>query len=268
MQTTLDHQSPETKLEKSENNTLDVKKIWRLLAPKFFNLVNITTLLTVAGFFVIHSYLASFSKVFTFNISLTQYLAAGVNLVLGTVAYVLYLVLPGLGYGVLLSVALAVLYFVSRFWIKRSNRIHNLWNMLQRWLLPIYHWFCPLLRLLWSVYRLSAGALLILVVIVTGLAYGTYHYAQSPRMLGGGMPAMVILVFRENQPTQNPIWGFSINGSNARQSMPVQLLIELTDGVIVRDSSTNTIAVVKNDVLQGMIDADPVPTQTLAIPTP
>ncbi|MEO8391998.1 MAG: hypothetical protein ABI700_03310, partial [Chloroflexota bacterium] len=51
------------------------------------------------------------------------------------------------------------------------------------------------------------------------------------------------------------VWGFPINSSNARQSEEVQLLIELTDGVIVRYVPTNTIMVVKNDALQGIIDA-------------
>jgi hypothetical protein len=277
-QNTLDTPSLETSSEKSERASLDVKKIWRILAPKLFSLVNITALLTVAGFFVINSYLASFSKLFTFNISLPQYLAAGINLVLGTFAYILYLLLPGLGYGVLLGVGAIIVYAISRFWIKRSRRIHDLWDRFRRWWLPIYYWLRPGLRFLWSLYRLSAGALLTLIVILMGLVYGTYYYAQSPRMLGGGMPAAVILVFREDQPTQNSIWGFSINSSNARQSTPVQLLIELTDGVIVRDAATNIVTVVKSDVLQGIIDAEPlptgltsitpIPTQTLATPTP
>jgi hypothetical protein len=268
VQNTVDHTSPETTSEKSERVSPAVKKIWWIVTPKLLNLVNVTALLTVAGFFVIQSYLASFSMLFTFRISVTQYVAAGINLVL---AIVWYIILPSLGYGVILAAGIGVLYLVGHFCITRSKPIHNLWDRFRNWWLPMYHRLYPYLRILWSLYQLVAWALFILVVISLGLVYGTAYYVQSPRMLGGGMPADVILVFREEQPTQTSIWGFPINSSNTRQSEQVQLLIELTDGVIVRYAATNTTTMVKNDVLQGIIDADTVsgsPAQPLGTPTP
>jgi hypothetical protein len=273
MQNTLEQPLPITTPEKSTHVLVDIKKIWRLLAPKLLNLVTVTTLLTVAGFFVIHSYLASFTRLFTFNISVTQYLAAGINLAL---ALFWYIILPILVYGVVLALGVAVLYLIGHVLIRRSKRIQHLWDKIHSWWLPIYHRLRPLFRFLWSLYQFIAGALFVLVLISLSLVYGTYYYAQSPRMFGGGMPADVILVFREAQPTQNSVWGFPMSGSNPRQSERVQLLIELTDGVIVRDAATNTATVVKNDVLQGIIDASPglssitnaTLTQTLPTPTP
>lgn len=266
MQNTLEQPLPIATPEKSQHVLVDIKKVWRLLAPKLLNLVAVTTLLTVAGFFVIHSYLASFTRLFTFNISVTQYLAAGINLAL---ALFWYMILPILVYGVILALGIAALYLIGHLLIRRSKRIQYIWNKIHSWWLPIYHHLRPLLRFLWSLYQFIAGTLFFLVVISLSLMYGTYYYAQSPRMFGGGMPADVILVFREAQPTQNSIWGFPISGSNARQSEQVQLLIELTDGVIVRDTATNRTTIVKNDVLQGIVDvATATPSQTLATPTP
>ena len=127
------------------------------------------------------------------------------------------------------------------------------------------------------IQRSRVHNLSILFVILLSLVYGTFYYAQSPRMFGGGMPADVILVFREDQPTQNSVWSFPINSTNQRQSERVQLLIELTDGMIVRDPITGIAAIVKNDVLQGVVDAfasknvshpTVTPAQQLATPTP
>lgn len=263
-----------------ENNTIqskseevsrlkrDTKKIWQHVGPNLINLVNITALLTVAGFFVVQSYLASFSKLFTFNISVTQYLAAGVNLML---AIIWKLILPILGY----SLVLVSLYLLGKFCISKSKRVHTFWTSFLRPFLPFYRRIQRFLRVLWSLYQITASALFVLFVILLALVYGTSYYAQSPRMFGGGMPADVILIFREEQPTQNSIWSFPINSTNPRQSEQVQLLIELTDGVIVRDPSTGVVVIVKNDVLQGIIDApvsnivsSPTATPIQLLPTP
>jgi len=81
----------------TEHTRLDFKKLWQALIPKLISLVTFSAVLTCAGFFVIHSYIASFSSLFTYNISVTQYIAAGVNLLL---AITYYLVLPSVGYPV------------------------------------------------------------------------------------------------------------------------------------------------------------------------
>lgn len=270
MQNTLEQPLPITTPEKSQRIHFDINKLWRLLAPRLLNLVAVTTLLTVAGFFVIHSYLASFTTLFTFNISVTQYLAAGINLVMAIISYILYMMLPGLGIGAIIAIGGAILYSAGHFCMVRSKRISDLWNWFRGWWLPVYHRLRPLLRLILTLNKLFLWTLVALMVIALGLVYGTYYYGQSPRMLGGGMPVDVILVFQEEQPTQTSVWGFPINKSNPQQSERVQLLIELTDGVIVRDVATNTTTLVKNDVLQGIIGASTPtanPTYSLVSPT-
>ncbi|MEO8393346.1 MAG: hypothetical protein ABI700_10175, partial [Chloroflexota bacterium] len=176
---------------------LDTQKTWLFLAPKLAGLLNFTALLTVAGFFVIQSYLASFSKLFTFNISVTQYVAAGVNLLL---ALFWNLFVPPLVYGIVLALGFVALYFVGRFCLSRNQRLHHLWTELVGRLRPLYKRIHPIIRATWLLYRVIAGGLYILLVISLALVYGTFYYAQSPRMFGGGMPADVILVFREDQP--------------------------------------------------------------------
>ncbi len=264
IQNTADNPSPEASSQASKQDSFDAKKIWRLIAPKLLNLVTVTTLLTVAGFFVIHSYLASVSRLFTFNISLTQYLAAGVNMVL---AIFWNYILPVIIGGLILALIFIGLYFFGRYCLNRSKRVHTLWVRVLSIISPLYQRLRPLLRAAWVVYQVFAWVLFGLLVIGVALIYGTYYYAQSPRMFGGGMPSNVILVFREEQPTQSSIWGFPINTSNPCQSDEVQLLIELTDGVIVRDTGTNRTTIVKNDVLQGIIDVDATSSNLTNIPT-
>lgn len=247
------------------------KLLWHYLAPKLLNFVNITALLIAAGFFVIQSFLASFAQAFTFNISISQYLMAGVNMVL---ALVWNLVMPILLAGFLASLAIVALSLLGRFFHNRSKRVHNLWRRLADFIHPLYLRWRPKLRRLWAIYQIVVGALFILLIIMVAFVYGRTYYAQSPRMFGGGMPINVILVFSEEQPTQNSIWGFAINPSNARQSEVVQLLMELTDGVIVRDVATDTTTIVKNDTLQGIIYATSlsnnimIATTTPTPPTP
>jgi hypothetical protein len=272
VQNTVDEKKPQPKSEEVFRLKFDVKKIWQSLVPKFVNLVNISAVLTVAGFFVVQSYLASFSKFFTFNISVTQYLAAGVNLVL---AILWNIILPVLLWSLILALGLLLLYFLGRFVLKRSKPVYNLWMRFLSYVLPLYQRLLSLFRVLWTIYRVFAGALFILLVIGVSFIYGTSYFAQSPRMFGGGMPAGVILVFREDQPIQNSIWGFPINSSNRRQSERLLLLIELTDGVIVSDPTTKATVIVKNDVLQGIIDAplsnntsSPAATPSQLLPTP
>ncbi|MBI1280135.1 MAG: hypothetical protein GC179_18545 [Anaerolineaceae bacterium] len=275
VQNTIDEKTPQPKSEKMSHLMFDPEKIWKQLAPKLMNLVNISALLTVAGFFVVQSYLSSFTSLFTFNISVTQYLAAGVNLIL---AIFWNLILPVLAYSFILAFVLVFLYFLGRFSFNRSKRVQNLWTRFLSRILPLYQRLRLALRVIWAIYQVFAGGLFVLLVIGVAFIYGTSYYAQSPRMFGGGMPSEVILVFREEQPTQPSIWGFPINTATPRQSEPVQLLIELTDGVIVRDTATNKTIIVKNDVLQGIIDTHPVssnpmtataaPTQLSGTPTP
>lgn len=243
----------EGKNEVSSSSTSILKTVWQSLAPKLLNLVNASALLTVAGFFVIHSYLASFSNLSSYNISITQYLAAGINLILGMVWFIvegLIRALPTTGTWLAILSAFALLGYIA---ISTNKRIRQLWQRFLGQVQPLSHRISAIVQFLWTGYQIFV----LLILALFGFIYGTSYYGQSLRMFGGGRPTDVILVFKEDQPTQNSIWAFPINSKNPRQSEIIQLLIELTDGVIVRHSSTGMAVIVKNDVLQGIIDASP-----------
>src|SRR5258708_18977649 len=65
-----------------QNAATNKSLVRRILEQILLNVLNLTALLTLAGFFVINSYLGTFTTMFSYNISLPQYIAAGINLVL------------------------------------------------------------------------------------------------------------------------------------------------------------------------------------------
>jgi hypothetical protein len=242
-------------------------KLLSLLVPTLFNVVNISALLTVLGFFTVHSYLASFSTLFSYNISVTQYLSAGINLVL---TMIWYIVVPILSYAVLGLVVLGFMALLA-YVLSRNKRINQIGESIFVRLRSLFNGIKPVIKIMWAMLQAIATLLFVASIALVGFVYGTFHYSYSPRMLGGGAPSDVILVFREDQPIQNPIWPFPINPTNPRQSEQVQLLLEFTDGVLVRHSLNNVAVIVKNDVIQGIIDVSSVnnsATSPTITPTP
>ena len=66
----------------NENPEEKPSRIIQLFSNVFLVLRNSGTFIVVSGFFVVQSYLASITTLFTYNISINQYVAAGVSLVL------------------------------------------------------------------------------------------------------------------------------------------------------------------------------------------
>lgn len=238
-----------------------VKAFAKALAPKLLNLVALSAILTIAGFFVVHSYMATFTSLYTFNISVTQYLAAGINWLL---ALLWYTILPVLLGALALVAAMSVIILL---WLRALSSVAAL-QRLTRWLkqhvAPRVDRLRPILKVGWRVYQIIAWLLILAVVIALSLVYGVGYYSQSPRMVGGGMPATVILIFKEAQ--QNPIGIDIINPSNPLQSLPLELRIELTDGIMVREPQSGTVMIVKSDVLQAIVGVG-TPLITIGSPT-
>jgi hypothetical protein len=227
-------------------------KIFQPLPSKLLTLVNLTAFLTIVGFFVVQSYISSFSNLFSFNISVTQYLAAGINLVL---ALAWYVALSVLAPSIALVFIVVAIVAVFQFFKVRNRNLSTTWDNFRQRIDPIVQRLIRTFRPIWIIGRFMSSIGFVIFIVLVSLVYGTYYYHQSPRMFGGGMPATVILVFKEEQLTQNSPWSFSISQSNPKTSEPVELLIELTDGIVVRHLTTNVVAIVKNDVIQGVIDA-------------
>jgi len=233
----------------------------KALAPKLLNLVTLSALLTIAGFFVVHSYMATFTSLFTFNVSVTQYLTAGINWLL---AILWNIILPIFLYGLAIAFVISGIMLIWRLAVSKIKLLQKFVQAIERRVAPIVKRLRPILRIGWQLYQIIAWLLLIALLIALSIGYGVSYYSQSPRMFGGGMPATVILVFKEAQ--QNPGGVYPINPSNLMQSQPVEMLIELTDGVMVREFQSGTVLIVKNDVLQAIVDVG-LPLITLSSPT-
>lgn len=230
-----------------------------------FMLVNfavIPALLTIAGFFVIHSYLASFTHLFTYNISLSQYLAAGMNLIIGLLAYFFPPVVAGVSAAVCL-IPLAIIVFIIGLGMYIGDapkeameaQVNKVVQRSGRVISVLY----PL-----SKFILRLG--IIIAIVYISLEYGQTQYGKSPRMFGGGEPAEVVLIFKD----ADLLVGLSLPTSNnsPRQTEPVEYLMELMDGILVRYKPTNTLMIVKNDVLQAVVDANPPVKFAYPTPTP
>lgn len=220
----------------------------KVLAPKLLNLVTLSAMLTFAGFFVVHSYMATFTSLFTFNVSITQYLAAGVNWLL---ALLWNIALPIFLYGLAIALIIIAIMFIWRLTISKIRVLEKWAQALVRRAAPMMIRLRPILRAGWLLYQIVAWFLLLVLVIALSVGYGIGYYSQSPRMFGGGMPATVILIFKE---AQNSTGVYPINPSNSMQSQPVEMLIELTDGIVIRELQKRTVLIVKNDSLQAMVD--------------
>lgn len=233
---------------RNESNESLLKKTTRSVLANSLNLINISTFITMLGFFTIQSYLASLNhswNIFSYNISLVNYISAGINVILGTIARFI----PDAIKGTLIAIPIiliggAILYVFIRNQKKsytKKARINRVMNLLER---------IEKINLRFSI----AG--IVIFALMYSFIYGATYYSQSPRMFGGGMPADIILIFNEAQAVQDSTWGFGVNPQNPRQSEPIQLIMELADGIIVRHPTTNSITTIKNHVIDGIIYLD------------
>lgn len=251
-----------------KNDDSRPRKLWESIAPKLISLVNLSAFLTVLGFFTIHSYLATVTQLFTYNISVAQYLAAGVSLFIALFWHLfsngIAPVIPWIGVIFLIG---TVGYVIWRLVLRDVVQNASTQSLFQRWQ-PVFKVIIALLRLLERVNQWVFTIGLLLICVLFGLVYGYGYYSQLPHMLGGGMPTDVILVFKEPQST-NAGWPFPINLNVPTQSEKVQLLFEFTDGLLVRDEGTRIAVIVKNDSLQAVMDASPaiIPGKSTVTPT-
>ncbi|MCC6612497.1 MAG: hypothetical protein IT320_03405 [Anaerolineae bacterium] len=111
--------------------------------------------------------------------------------------------------------------------------------------------------------------ILFFTIVFVSSVYGSNVYGEIPRIRGGGEPSTVVLVFDE--PQEDVDWPFRINPAYPRQTEPIEMLMQLTDGVLVRDPQNRVPVIVKADIIRAIIDASPqrqaLPTATAA-PTP
>ncbi len=231
---------------------------WRFVSQQLLNLAVITTFLTIAGFFVVHTYLAKITGIYTYRIEAPIYIAAGINVILGTLAKVfapIISTIPGMILPVLGLVGIVILFDALSQQDNQAGRL-------------IKRRFVPIGRFLHRLNNILFISLLVLLIAFTAVGYGydDYGYGYSEHVLGGGRPTSVKLIFREPGTIESLGLPLVQDPSEAAQSLPVDLLMELSDGVLVRDPQLGIPVVIRDELLYGIID---VPAATLTvIPTP
>lgn len=253
------------------NAATDWSSYWKpirlFLLRIVFNLALITALVTAAGYFVVHSYLDKITSLYTYKIDPIVYVTSGINMVIEVVGQ-----LPGL------FQAIAIGLLIGAIGGLLGEIISFLGGNLYRFILgnravqtkpsqptqPDRRKRDALLTI-----RMSLLVLLILTVTILislGVLYGQNHYENSPRYIGGGKPADVILIFSEPEKLATMGLPIAMNPTYPAQSQPVILLMELSDGVLVKDEHIQIPVIIRNDLLYGMVDADP-PTASQPVAT-
>lgn len=238
------------------------KTSWQFVSQRIFKLATFAALVSIAGFFVVHSYLAKVTQVFTYAIDPVVYIAAGINVLIGIPITVILMLFPSLLTALIGIAILVLLVWLGARIVKTNPGLYTalknkLGGNFAKRLARILNWLLTLNNIL-------AVAGLLLLIFIVGYGYGQVFYEHIPRYLGGGMPSNVILIFK--QPELIPTLGlpFSINHTYPGQSEPVELIMELSNGVLVRQPQNQIPVIVDGDLLYGIIDAAPpvAPTQT------
>jgi hypothetical protein len=245
----VDAQKPED-VKQLENNSVGQEIGWREVIfggiTLLKNIASVVAVLTVIGFAVIHVYMASFSSLFSYNLNIAQYIGAGISL-----PFVILMLFEKLGSGIFPSVEFIiiligfVLFYITHKLARYVSRKE--WTSSKE-----------------MTYYLNITSIMWFIPVIVFLIQT--NYSLVPRELGGGQPASVILTFNEEQPLD--LWNFAINPEQPRLSEPLQLLIELNDGVLVRQGENYPAVIVKNHIIDAIQDASIPMPQPTASPTP
>lgn len=255
------HDSPPIEVDANDANKEGIvissfsfyKQLRGFLSRVILNLAVTTALLSIAGFFVVHSYLSKLTHLFTYKVDAIVYISAGINMFLALVAEIFIKpFIPPINF---IHIVIALIILAIVFYFR---------NKLRKYGQGKYAKYSQIRYL----YRIL-GTILILFAILRAFVYGWDGYEHSARLLGGGQPADVILIFSQHEKLATMGLPIAINATYPAQSQPVKLLMELSDGVLVEDFLTQVPVIVKNELLYGMIDANPpTPSQQIATVSP
>jgi hypothetical protein len=233
--------APVEKNEALEQAVQRMDAIDRLLRSLFTSVlpvaINFGVVITLIGFVVINFRLATITNYFTYNISLTQYVAAGLIFLVQQTA----IMIPGIILGTLAAVAASQI-------AKRSA-----------WLRKVLRWLIPLM-----LPTYVCAILLVAASFIFGTAsFGRGTYSAIPRSIGGGAPADIRIIFRESSKDLD--WGILIDSKTGRSEM-VELVLELSDGILIRGKTTQIVAKISNDAIYGVIADSIAPTPAATNP--
>lgn len=230
----------------------------RIMKSIFVSLTGTLAILTVLGFISIQSYLIQIVDLPVYNISVNTYVRAGINSVINIILYPLREILPiTIVATLILLTGVIVIVLISYFVdYKNSQKTANLVNNLEKTTNSYRTITSPIQ--IWLKYPVTTIITSIIFCMFAGIFYGAKYYPHTPHWLGGGQPVAVILTFNDEQPLN--LWNFAINLEQPRLSEPLQLLIELNDGVLVRQAEGYPAVIVKNHIIDAIQDASiPMP---------
>ncbi len=225
-------------------------------------LTQLTTFIILGGFVVVHSYLATITDLFTYRISINQYIAAGISLIFYIPIFILGKFAESLGRALLLVALLALLaaLYVVVYVVRHRRLSKDPEKSIEEAIGKISH-FLAKLQPFRRAFNYFTVLYLIIFAILTGLLYGRTSYPTIPRWLGGGYPASVILIFNKD----HDVSAMPFPVTNSRSAI-VTLLAELTDGVLVWDEQSKTAIEVKADILDSIVGAAPGKVPDLSTP--
>jgi hypothetical protein len=271
----------------------------KALQTAFSLIIGLGAIVTVTGFLTVKLYLSQFTDITGYNLNPTQYLAAGIIPWLVSIALV-FPFIRNLWFRELDRVILerrkALQAFrmpeglnpEERLGILTSNTLEELRRALnasepelkdlmsdehERVIQQARETLNVVVASKNNKAALDIFTGFIIVPIIVSILYGLIFYGITPRTWGGGKPADVILTFKNE--TEFTSLGINMDPRYRNRSVQMLLLAELTDGILVADTTNGRVLAIKNEFIASIIDNNkaqqviegtPAPTETY-IPT-
>ena len=229
-------------------------------SPKHFSLLNISVRL--AAFISVLGYLVAINIVFqntkfvSLNISPQSFLIFGGNIALISVIIMgpFVLIFAFCIYIIFLAISLHFAYGLN----KKYKIIYSLkisFVSLIEFLKDLIstQWLWLLIFLLMAVIAANSGR-----VFVPEQPSGSTNDTDT------SIKSAMVLIFKEN--IDPLLWHLSVEPGEPRRTRPIQIIIEYTDGILVKDNLTGAVVKVDNDVLAGIVDDTSYKSDALATP--
>lgn len=207
-----------------------IQSTWRFITDSASRALSLGTLVAVIGFLVLNSTLHSITGRDSFNIDLQQLVAWGF-------IFLLYFTMRVFVW--LLLVALLTIFFLKVFFERKPSEPFNLEK--------------TVVSTLQSLISLNSYSIVFLIVTTAFVC----NYAISPEWVLHGSTSqqpvgqkIVSLVLKESATD----WHLSpVSNQQSKLTKPLDIIMNYTDGLLVRDKDTGIVVLVKNEMIVGII---------------
>lgn len=244
---------PHSETQKSSSNFL--MSVGRNIPAIITAILGLGSIASGVGYMLVNNYLANFTDIQGFTIHPSQYVVAG---------------LFPIGWGIFLTTVLLIPLFIFNLALKytsslpkkitptvssqsdnesdqdiqkQSNLVRGSIDMLYKLSLFVFRDF---FRIYWI------GIALVLFGSVVFSSFSTDIYSRIPRQGGGGQPSAIVLVFKDAESIRH--LGLTPNINDPNRADTLLFLAELTEGVLVMDTTNGQVSAVQNDLLMGRMN--------------